>query len=128
MTGIHIETGKIGEKEGTNYLKKLGYKLLKQNFRCPLGEIDCIAKDKDTLVFIEIKTRREPAYYGFPEESVDWRKQRKMTKVAQYYLKRVNRLDAPSRFDVLSISIRNDGHFDINHIQNAFEIESKENT
>ncbi len=121
MTDTHIQTGKIGESEGVAYLKQLGYRILEENYRTPFGEIDAIAKESGAIVFVEIKTRRGTGY-GFPEEAVHERKQRKLVQSAQCYLKRVRKLSAPSRFDVLSISIRSDGGFEFNLIRNAFEV------
>ena len=128
MSVTRLELGKAGEQAGVSYLKKIGFKILEINYRTFLGEIDCIARDKDATVFIEIKTRNS-SRYGAPEEAVDVRKQRKMTQVAQIYLKKHGLIDkGPVRFDVLAIQGIEGGQPGFNHIKHAFEIESKENT
>ncbi len=124
----NIALGKLGEKEGVSYLKRLGYQILETNFKTTLGEIDCIAKDRGMIVFVEIKTRQS-ARYGFPEEAVNREKQRKMIRTAQLYLKGAGLFEKiEARFDVLAIFGSKKDKFTVNHIQNAFEIESKENT
>ena len=71
--------GKTGEEIATQYLIENGYKLVIRNFRCRQGEIDIIAKDKDEIVFIEVKTRKN-ANYGSPVDAVDKRKQKRFCK------------------------------------------------
>ncbi len=121
MNYSHIETGKIGEENSITYLNKMGYDILKRNYKTPFGELDVIAKESGAIVFIEIKTRRSRAY-GMPEESVHLRKQRKLIQSAQCYLKQNRSLSKASRFDVLSVLIRPSGQFEFNLIQNAFEV------
>lgn len=120
----NLEVGKAGENAGISYLEQLGYEIVEINYRTSLGEIDCIAKDKNTLVFVEIKTRSS-FDYGFPEEAVNRRKRQKLAQIAQFYLKGKGLVDrALVRFDVLAIFKRGD-EMSFNHIQNAFETESK---
>jgi putative endonuclease len=71
-----IETGKEGEKIAAAYLRKNGYHIYESNFRCSLGEIDIIAREKNELVFIEVKTRKS-GKLGYPEQAVGARKQKK---------------------------------------------------
>lgn len=109
-----IEIGKKHEEEAANYLKSLNYKILELNFKLlPIGEIDIIAKDKDTFVFVEVKYRKNNNY-GTPAEFVTKTKQSKVIKTALCYLKK-NRIKADFRFDVVSIC----GN-EIDHIPNAF--------
>lgn len=86
-----------------DYLKKRDYKILERNFRCRSGEIDIIALDQDYLVFIEVKYRKDKAF-GSPRESVNYYKQRNITKVASYYLLINNAYDYNCRFDVVEIT------------------------
>lgn len=111
------EIGGLGEDFAVHYLKSRGYRVLKRNFRCRLGEIDLIAKDGKTLVFIEVKTRRNHRY-GTPQEAVTLAKQAKLRKVAAYYLQRLDQ-DIPCRFDVLAVTIK-DGTPQPVLIRNAF--------
>ena len=73
MTNTKIY-GVTGEQEAKNYLVKKGYKIVKMNFSCKIGEIDIIAMDKDTLVFVEVKARNT-AMFGLPREAVTAKKQ-----------------------------------------------------
>ena len=98
------------------YLEQKNYRILKYNFRCRIGEIDIIARDKDTMVFVEVKYRAS-LREGYPSDAVDYRKKRKICKVSDYY-RMINGLDdtAKCRFDV--VSILGD---EITHYINAFE-------
>ena len=108
------DIGKKHELEAANYLKSLNYKILEINFKVlPIGEIDIIAKDKNTFVFIEVKYRKSKLF-GTPAEFVTKTKQSKIIKTALCYLKK-NRIKADFRFDVVSIC----GN-EIEHIPNAF--------
>ena len=84
------------------------------NFSCKIGEIDIIAMDKDTLVFVEVKARNT-AMFGLPREAVTAKKQYKIRRIAELYLQRYSTLDQKIRFDV--IEILGDK---ITHIENAF--------
>ncbi len=107
-----------GEDLAELFLKKKGFKILLRNYKTPIGEIDIIAEDQGTLVFVEVKTRTGGSY-GLPFEAVNYRKREKLRKVALYYLKHSKR-DGPSRFDVLSIRTGS-GKSEIEHITDAFE-------
>lgn len=109
--------GQHGEEVAVSYLKKKGYALLHRNYRTPLGEADIIVKDNNAIVFVEVKARTSVAF-GQPFEAVDSRKQEKLKKIALYYLKH-NNIQAPVRFDVISIISRN-GKEEVNHIIEAF--------
>ncbi|HET6514885.1 MAG TPA: YraN family protein [Thermodesulfovibrionales bacterium] len=110
--------GSKGEDLAVAYLKKKGYRILSRNFKAPVGEIDIIAEDGNTVVFAEVKTRRDTTF-GRPFEAVDFRKREKMRKVALCYLKYSGK-EMPSRFDVLSIDMDGDKSR-IEHIVDAFE-------
>ena len=113
-----MSLGSYGEEFGKLFLMKKGYKIIKQNYTTPLGEIDIIARDGDTLVFVEVKTR-ESWRFGLPYEAVDRRKQRKIANVALLYLKRFREIP-PCRFDVISIS-EIGGELSAELIEDAFE-------
>lgn len=109
--------GKNGEINATEYLTKIGYKILCNNFRCLQGEIDIIAKDKNELVFVEVKTRKSKKY-GEAREAVDIRKQKHILNTAKYYLYK-NKLEGENiRIDVIEVYVRNGGNV-INHIKQA---------
>ena len=105
------------ESQAVLYLREQGYAILHQNYRCHIGEIDIIAKDGETLVFIEVKYRRTDEY-GAGEFHVDKRKQRTIYKVAQQFLiwNFPEGNLPPCRFDVIAI----DGEDIITHYKDAF--------
>jgi len=111
--------GKSGERIALRYLKNKKYKILAQNFRLFRGEIDIIALSLNTLVFVEVKTRKSTDF-GLPEESVTLSKQKQIKKIAQGFLMRNNLQDAECRFDVISIHLDQGQDYRIRHIQNAF--------
>jgi putative endonuclease len=114
-----ITTGKEGERIATAYLKKNGYRIIEINFRCPIGEIDIVAKDKDDLVFVEVKTRKSIAL-GYPEEAFGIRKQKKMSQLALWYMQKRKIADISARFDVVSIILIPENN-EVKLIKNAFD-------
>ena len=94
--------GKEGEEMAVGYLIIKGYSILERNYRNPFGEIDLIAKDGKTVVFIEVK-RRNTDSYGLPVESVDIKKQKRLSKAATAYITEKRITNLPCRFDVVSI-------------------------
>ena len=115
-----IRVGRRGENLAFELLKKKGYKVLERNFKTPLGEIDIIARDKKTLVFVEVKTRLS-SDFGTAKWAVGPRKQRKLSMVALDYLKRLSLLDQPARFDVVAIDL-DQGEAKIELFRNAFDL------
>lgn len=109
--------GNRGEDLATKYLKEKGFKILTRNFKTPLGEIDIIAEDSETLVFIEVKTRTDDSF-GLPFEAVDSKKRERMRRIALLYLKNYGK-ERPVRFDVISVEMK-DGSSKIDHIIGAF--------
>ncbi len=112
------ELGTIGERLAMEYLKAQGYKILEKNYRCSVGEVDIIAQDQDTIVFVEVKTRRN-TFIAAPYESVGKHKQKKILEVAQCYLEEKDLVNHEIRFDVLSIVMRGATH-QIEHLREAF--------
>jgi len=107
--------GKLGEIEATRYLRKSGYKIICNNFRCIQGEIDIIAKDRYETVFIEVKTRTSKKY-GEGREAVGRNKQKHIKEAAKYYLYKNKMEDAYVRIDVIEIYIKKEKMY-INHIK-----------
>ena len=120
MTKERIALGRLGEDLARKRLKKLGYRILVTNYRCPLGEIDLIASDGDTVVFVEIKTRRN-ASKGQAKEAVNKRKQSQLSKSALFYMKSNNLWDRKARFDVVAVELC-DEKKEIEVIKDAFEL------
>jgi putative endonuclease len=110
----HIILGMKGEILARKYLKQKKYKILKTNYKNKIGEIDIIAKDKDCVVFVEVKTRTSEKF-GRASEAVDKHKQHKIRSVATVYLMKNKLIDGQVRFDVIEVYDEQ-----INHIQNAF--------
>ena len=111
--------GDRGENMAARYLRNNGYKILERNFRCDLGEIDIVARQGRTLVFVEVKTRAydDPT----PEEQVNLTKQHQNTKAAKVYLTRFGTPQPPARFDVIAIVWPQGREPIIRHTENAFE-------
>jgi len=116
----HIYLGIRGEEIAVNLLKENGYKILVRNYKTKLGEIDIIAKDKDTFAFIEVKSRHSDRF-GLPAEAVSRHKQRQISKAALSFLKENNLLNKKARFDVISV-IDSEGMPKLDLIKNAFEL------
>ncbi|MFO8083042.1 MAG: YraN family protein [Desulfobacterales bacterium] len=113
------EYGASSESLAVSHLKKHGYKIIKRNYRTKIGEIDIIAKDADTIVFIEVKARKSKAYS--PKAAITRNKMRKISMVALYYLKATRQLKAKARFDVVAIGSGNTVE-NIEIVKNAFEL------
>jgi putative endonuclease len=95
--------GTRSERAAARYLRRLGYRVVARNYSCPHGELDLVAIDRGCVVFVEVRST-EGADAAVPAASVDDAKQRKLTKLALYFLQRHNLLNHPARFDVLALS------------------------
>ncbi len=120
MTRQRLELGKEGEDLALKKVESLGYKCIARNYRCSLGELDLVARDGETLVFIEIKTRKGKSL-DYAKEAVHARKQRQMSKVALAYMKKYGCEDARARFDVVVIHQKGLDR-EIEVIRNAFDL------
>lgn len=109
-----------GEVAAADYLCHRGYRILVRNYRSPLGEIDIVAEEGDTLVFIEVKTRSS-ALFGVPQEAVTIKKQKKIGRIALYYLSEQKIRQKACRFDV--VSVLNEANFgpNVDLVKNAFD-------
>lgn len=113
--------GDRGERAAARYLRRQGFRILARQQRSRLGEIDLIAMDDDTIVFVEVKTRRSDAT-GHPTEAVTFAKQQQLTRLALVWLKRHHRLEHRARFDVVAVIWPDDARQPIiQHYRNAFE-------
>jgi len=114
--------GRRGERMAARYLKRRGYRILARRDRLwRLDEVDLVAVDGRTVVFVEVKTRQE-ALHGHPAEAVDLQKQRRLTRLARAFLKRYGLLHHPARFDVVALTWPAGARRPIiEHIPNAFE-------
>lgn len=121
MTKARGEKGRRGEELAAEFLISQGYQVVTRNFRAPCGEIDIIAKDKGTLVFVEVKARSSLGY-GLPAEAVTYRKQRQIAKAALVFLGQAGAMNRPARFDVVSVVLASGGPPRIELIKNAFDL------
>lgn len=113
--------GSRSERAAAKFIKKLGYRILVRNFTCSLGELDLIALDGQTIVFIEVRST-EAAVDTYPAHSVNLAKQKRLTRLALFYLQQKKLLGRPARFDVLTVSWpAANQQPTILHYQNAFE-------
>jgi putative endonuclease len=113
----HNTLGEAGEKAAATYLEKLGYRIHHRNWRKGHLELDIVATDRNELVVVEVKTRTDTAHI-FPQEAVTPQKIRRTVIAADTYMKTFQ-IDAPVRFDIISIVGRED-NFRIEHIKEAF--------
>jgi putative endonuclease len=119
MSRSRVVLGRIGEDLACRELEKRGYTVLERRYRRRAGEIDIIARDGETMVFVEVKAR-EDKDFGEAAESVTPRKRRRMTMVALDYLARRGIAECPCRFDVVAIYLGNELP-EIEVYQNAFD-------
>jgi putative endonuclease len=115
-----IRTGKQGEDLAVAHLRKAGYQIVAQNYRCLYGEVDIIARDGDTIVFIEVKSRKSETF-GQPQEAVGLEKQKKLSRISLHYLQQKRLESCNARFDVIAVKML-PGGTRIDLIQNAFNL------
>lgn len=121
-SGKRIDLGRRGEDAAARFLDKRGYDIVDRNWKCFAGEADIIARDGDTLVFVEVKTRRN-CEKGFPAEAVNREKRERYEKIALAYLQDYEISDVLVRFDVVSIVVVSTDRALIRHHINAFSVE-----
>ncbi len=114
MLKSNSEKGRVGEKIALKYLKNRDFEIMATNYRTCFGEIDIIAKDKEYIVFIEVKLRKN-SEYGFPREAVGKSKQKNIIKVARDFIMKNNLEDVDFRFDVIEVLGGS-----VEYIENAF--------
>jgi len=123
MSDTRQKFGKQGESAALAYLEKNGYRILEQNYRTARGEIDIIAEQDNTLVFVEVKARKSERF-GSPKSAVTPEKQKKMSMTALQYLKDRNCQNRKARFDVITlffpVKAQSAPHIEL--IKNAFEL------
>ncbi len=113
----HNELGKEGEETAIRFLTEKGYSILNRNWRSGKYELDIIARFRDELIVVEVKTRRN-TLYGFPEASVNERKIRKIVASTNAYLHKY-KIDLPVRFDIITVTGLT-APFQVEHIEDAF--------
>jgi putative endonuclease len=112
--------GQAAEAEAARVLERAGFAVIERNVRLPAGEIDLVCRDDGVVVFVEVKCRRA-GWDEAPAAAVSWHKQRRLTRLAQHYLK-WRRLDGVRcRFDVVSVTVDAHGALEVRHVRSAFD-------
>ncbi|MBN1217742.1 MAG: YraN family protein [Anaerolineae bacterium] len=111
------QTGRRGEDIAAAFLIKRGYRIIDRNWSCPTGELDLVAEDDGTLIFVEVRTRQSTRL-GTAEESVTLAKQTRLIELAELYLQAMNPPHSSWRIDVIAIQLGH-GLPQVNHIENA---------
>lgn len=119
MKTHNVKKGNAGEELAVSFLKKTNHLICDRNYKKSTGEIDIISRDGETLVFTEVKYRKN-LDYGYPREAVNRTKQKRIMKTALWYLKEKKLEDINVRFDVIEIYFVKDGQQIINHFEGAF--------
>lgn len=120
MTQDRLSLGRQCESTAAQYLQRKGMKILERNLRTPVGEIDLIARDRNILAFIEVKTRRGNAF-GSPCEAVGPHKQRQIIRAVKWYLNDSPHKMLQPRFNVIAITVHGED-LQIEHVPAAFEL------
>jgi putative endonuclease len=119
----NLDLGAQGEAAAISLLEDNGYKIIARNYRTKFGEIDIIAFDKETICFVEVKTRKS-LRFGLGQEAISAIKQRHIGRVALLYLKENNFFQRKARFDVVSVIYR-EGTPQLTLIRSAFELDRR---
>lgn len=114
----HNNLGYWGEQKAAEYLEDNGYGIMARNWRCGHRDLDIVAHKDGTVVFVEVKTRRDNRF-GEPEQAVDMRKIKSLSVAAEAFIA-ANRIDAEVRFDIITVTGASAGECRVNHIEDAF--------
>lgn len=117
----HLRRGELGERAAETHLKAQGLKFLARNFRSAHGEIDLVFRDKDCLVFTEVKTRSSEGWTR-PAAAVDARKKRLLSLTALDYLKLLKSPPVKFRFDIVEVLLKDGAVREIRHLPNTFTL------
>jgi putative endonuclease len=119
---LHLQYGKLGERAAKKQLKRQGLKFLTANFRSPRGEIDLIFRDRDCLVFVEVKTRSSEEWTR-PAAAVDKERRGRLTRTALDYLRRLRNPPVKVRFDIVEVLLQDGTVREVRHLPNTFAME-----
>jgi putative endonuclease len=119
---LHLLFGELGERAAKRHLKTKGLKFLTANFRSERGEIDLVFRERDCLVFVEVKTRSSEDW-GRPAAAVDKERRRRLTRAALDYLRLLKNPKVKTRFDIVEVLLRDGTVNEVRHLPNTFEME-----
>ncbi len=119
---LHLRHGELGERAARKHLKHGGLKFLTANFRSPRGEIDLVFRDRDCLVFVEVKTRSSE-YWVRPAAAVDADKRRRLSQAALDYLRLLRNPPVKIRFDIVEVLLQDGTVGEVRHLPNTFAME-----
>ena len=122
VTEARLALGKKGEAAARAFLERRGVHILAANYACAAGEIDLIGREREAILFIEVKTRTSEAF-GPPQLAVHQRKQRQIVRAAQWFLAERRMPEVACRFDVLAVTFLNDELPRIQWVRDAFPAE-----
>lgn len=117
MTKKRKLLGALGERLAASHLEKMGYKIVDMNYRCRMGEVDIIAQDGKTYIFVEVKTRTG-VLFGRPIEAIDHKKQAHLVRTALNYIKTKQLGNCSYRFDAIEILFEGEKLSEIHHVKN----------
>jgi putative endonuclease len=112
--------GDLGESAAAGYLRRLGWEILGRKHRSPAGEIDIVARDRESIVFVEVRTRAGDSF-GTPEESITAAKAERMLRCAMLYISAHPDLTTDWRIDVVAVRVGPDRALSVRHYRNAVE-------
>ena len=119
---LHLQRGQLGERAAKRHLKRQGLKFLTANFRSERGEMDLIFRDRDCLVFVEVKTRSSEDWVR-PASAVNADRRRRLTRTALDYLRLLNNPQVKIRFDIVEVLLEKGLVHEVRHLPNTFAME-----
>jgi len=119
---LHLRHGQLGERTAKRHLKRQGLKFLTANFRTERGEIDLVFRDRDCLVFVEVKARSSEEW-ARPAPAVDAERRRRLTQCGLDYLRLLKNPAVKVRFDIVEVLLENSAVREVRHLPNAFPME-----
>lgn len=122
QTALHLRYGQLGERAAKRQLRRQGLKFLTANFRTPRGEIDLVFRDRDCLVFVEVKTRSSEEWVR-PAAAVDAERRRRLTRAGLDYLHLLRNPAVKVRFDIVEVLLEDGRVRQIRHLPNSFAME-----
>jgi len=113
-----LSSGEEGERRAEKFLKKKGFRILQKNYFCKTGELDLVAEDRDSLVFVEVKTRKKSGK-ELPEAAITTKKKHRVCSAARHFMKKYKLTEKIFRFDVVGLEFDDENNWEIYHWKNA---------